>query len=78
LHLKDVRPNTGDAGGRAYIFVELGQGKVDLPGVFKALQQVKFKGWGIVELDSVPEKEKTPRQCGEITRAYLNSIGIKV
>ena len=79
LHLKDVRPKEGsEPGSRAYTFVELGQGKVNLPGVFKALADVKFKGWGIVELDSVPDKAKTPVQCAEITRKYLNSLGFKV
>ncbi|MGV3589837.1 MAG: sugar phosphate isomerase/epimerase family protein [Adhaeribacter sp.] len=79
LHLKDVRPKEGaEANSRAYTFVELGQGKVNLPGVFKALGDVKFKGWGIVELDSVPDKAKTPVQCAEITRKYLSSLGFKV
>lgn len=75
LHLKDVRDNpSGNAG--AYTFVELGQGRVDLPGVFNALQQINFKGWGIVELDAVPSKEKTPVECANITKAYLKSIGV--
>jgi len=78
LHLKDVRPKTGDTNPRAYTFVELGQGKVDLPNIFLALADIKFQGWGIVELDSVPDKSKTPLECGEITRTYLNSIGLKV
>ncbi|GEO05134.1 myo-inosose-2 dehydratase [Adhaeribacter aerolatus] len=78
LHLKDVRPKTGDSNPKAYTFVELGQGNVNLPGVFKALADVKFKGWGIVELDSVPDKAKTPAQCAEITRSYLNTLGFKV
>lgn len=77
LHLKDVRPK-GGSDAKAYTFVELGQGKVDLPGVFKALDEIKFKGWGIVELDAVPEKEKSPRQCAEITRAYLKNAGVQV
>jgi inosose dehydratase len=77
LHLKDVRPKSG-SDSKAYTFVELGQGKVDLPGVFKALDEIKFKGWGIVELDAVPEKEKSPRQCAEITRAYLKNAGLQV
>jgi len=77
LHLKDVRPNAaGDA--KAYTFVELGQGKVDLPAFFKTLDDAKFKGWGIVELDGVPDKEKTPVQCANITKAYLQSLNIKV
>ncbi len=58
--------------------MELGQGKVDLHGVFNALESINFKGWGIVELDSVPEKEKSPRQCAEITMAYLQKSGIKI
>ncbi|MHB1179012.1 MAG: sugar phosphate isomerase/epimerase family protein [Daejeonella sp.] len=77
LHLKDVRPK-GGSDPKAYTFVELGQGKVDLPGVFKALEDINFKGWGIVELDSVPEKEKSPRQCAEITMAYLKKAAIKI
>ncbi|MGV3505311.1 MAG: sugar phosphate isomerase/epimerase family protein [Adhaeribacter sp.] len=78
LHLKDVRPKTGSNDARAYTFVELGQGQVDLPGVFKALEQIKFKGWGIIELDSVPDKSRTPRQCAEISKAYLQKQGMKV
>jgi inosose dehydratase len=77
LHLKDVRPAaTGDS--KAYTFVELGQGKVDLPAFFKALDKLKFKGWGVVELDAVPDKDKTPVQCGNITKTYLESLKIKV
>lgn len=77
LHLKDVKPSTS-GGRRSYKFVELGQGIVNLPDFFKTLQQINFKGWGIVELDAVPDKIKTPLQCGEISRAYLKSLGIKI
>ncbi len=77
LHLKDVRPNPA-AGPRGYTFVELGQGKVDLPGVFKALNTIGFKGWGIVELDAVPDKAKSPVQCANITKAYLKTQGVKI
>jgi inosose dehydratase len=77
LHLKDVRPST-TGGARAYTFVELGQGKIDLPAVFKTLADINFKGWGIVELDAVPDKEKTPVQCGTITKTYLESQGLKI
>ncbi len=77
LHFKDVRPAGGN-NDKAYTFVELGQGKVDLPGVFNALQEIKFKGWAIVELDAVPEKEKSPLQCAEITKTYLKNAGIQL
>lgn len=77
LHLKDVRPNSnGDA--KAYTFVELGQGKLNLPAFFEALDYIGFKGWGIVELDTVPDKEKTPVQCAGITKAFLQSLKITV
>lgn len=76
LHLKDVRKSAGSSAG--YTFVELGQGDVDLKGVFKALQQIQFKGWGIVELDSVPDKARTPLQCAEISLKYLQSANINV
>jgi inosose dehydratase len=77
LHLKDVRPNPA-AGANGYTFVELGQGKVALKDCFKALDQISFKGWGIIELDAVPDKAKTPVECGNISKAFLGSLGIKV
>lgn len=77
LHLKDVRRSDG-TGPRAYTFVELGQGTVDFEGIFKALRQINFNGWGIVELDSVPDKQKTPFECAEISLKYLRSVNIRV
>jgi inosose dehydratase len=76
LHLKDVRPGaegrSAVAGG--YTFVELGRGRVDLKGVFAALHDISFKGWGIVELDRVPDPERTPRESADINRRYLSDI----
>jgi inosose dehydratase len=75
VHLKDVRPNpnpTGSGGtGTAYQFVELGRGRVDLPGVFATLNDVKFGGWAIVELDRVPNPGRTPKEAAEVNRRYL-------
>jgi len=42
------------------------------------LNDIKFKGWGIIELDAVPGKEKTPLQCAQVSKTYLESIGIKI
>ena len=78
LHLKDVRPNPTTTDQNAYTFVELGQGKVDLTAFFNALDKIHFKGWGIVELDAVPDKEKTPVQCGETSKAFLQSLQVKI
>ncbi len=72
LHLKDTKsPLPGNDNPKAYQFVELGQGNVDFPVLFAALDKIRFKGWGVVELDGVPDKTRTPLQCGEISRAFL-------
>jgi inosose dehydratase len=80
LHIKDVEKLTGpDAAAKPYRFVELGRGSVDLPGVFVALHKVKFRGWAIVELDAVPDKSRSPKECGEISKKYLaEKLGITV
>lgn len=81
LHLKDVRdadPNAPGAKG-PYQWVELGRGKVDLPGVVQALHQVNFKGWAVVELDAVPDKPGTPKQSAETNKRYVeDKLGLKV
>jgi inosose dehydratase len=51
--------------------VELGRGAVDLPGVFAALGDVNFGGWAIVELDRVPDANRTPKESAEISKRYL-------
>ncbi len=80
LHIKDVKCPLEDKPNdpKAYKFVELGQGKVDLKAVFDNLQKINFKKWAIVELDGVPEKTRTPLQSAEISQAFLrDSIGFK-
>ncbi len=73
LHLKDTMSPLADKpeNPKAYKFVELGRGNVDVAAVFKALDKIKFKGWGVVELDGVPEKDKTAAQCAAINKEYI-------
>ena len=74
LHIKDLEsPVPGAAGdaSRSYRFVELGRGKVNLQGVFKALDEIRFKGWAVVELDRVPDPARTPKESASIARAYI-------
>lgn len=73
LHLKDtMSPLPADSDSkRDYKFVELGRGNVNVPAVIKALDDIGFSGWGIVELDGVPEKDKTPMQCAQINKDYI-------
>jgi inosose dehydratase len=81
LHLKDVVDIPADTPKARYPFqfVELGRGRVDLPAVFGALDEVGFKGWAVVELDRVPDSSRTPKQCAQISRDYLEEkIGLKV
>jgi inosose dehydratase len=74
LHLKDVEPRPpmpGQDPRAAYRFVELGRGRVDLPGVVAALNVVGFKGWIVIELDAVPDRARTPKESAEINRRYV-------
>ena len=73
LHLKDTMSPLPDKPGdpKAYKFVELGRGNVNVPAVFKALDDINFNGWGIIELDGVPEKDKTAAQCARINKEYI-------
>lgn len=68
LHLKDVEPQ-----GESYRFVELGRGRVDMPGVFAALREIRYGGWAVIELDAVPDKSRTPKESAEINKAYVDS-----
>jgi inosose dehydratase len=80
LHIKDVErlPENADT-KRPYRFVELGRGKVDLSAVFDALHKVNFRGWAIVELDDVPDKTRTPKESGAISKKYLEqNLGVTV
>ena len=79
LHLKDYRPVTTPGARYPFEFCELGRGKVDLPGVMKALGQVGYKGWAVVELDRVPEQGVSPKQAAQINHDYLTrTLGVKV
>jgi inosose dehydratase len=80
LHIKDVQSPLPEKpeDPKAYKFVELGQGNVDLKAVFDNLQKINFTKWAIVELDGVPVQNRTPKQSGEISKAFLrDKIGFK-
>jgi inosose dehydratase len=78
VHLKDVRPAPAGSGGSSgsgaaspYQFVELGRGRVDLPGVFAVLREINYRKWAIVELDRVPDPGRTPKEAAETNKRYL-------
>ncbi len=73
LHIKDVQmgvPGSATMKDR-YRFVELGRGQVDLPAVSAALKKFAFRGWAIVELDSVPPGGGSPKESAAISKKYL-------
>jgi inosose dehydratase len=80
LHLKDVvdMPMTSKM-KYPFQWVELGRGKVHLPAVFAALQKVRYSGWAVVELDKVPDRSHTAKECAIISRDYLtHTIGAQI
>jgi inosose dehydratase len=73
MHLKDVAKTDN-----SNKFVELGQGEVNFPDVFKALNETGFKGWLVIELDRVPDANKTPKESALISKSYIeNRLKIK-
>jgi len=85
MHIKDVKDKApvaakGDAGasGKGYEFVELGQGKVDFKGLFAALKTAGYKGWVVVELDSVPAG-RAPKDAAVANKNFLEkNVGLVV
>jgi len=74
LHLKDVETRTpagGETPPRPYRFVELGRGRVDLPGVVRALGEIAFRGWVVIELDAVPDRARSAKEAAEQNRRYV-------
>lgn len=80
LHIKDLESiSTADSRGRSYRFVELGRGKVDLPAVFAALKDVKFRGWAVIELDSVTDPSRSAKESALISKRYVEEkLGMKI
>jgi inosose dehydratase len=76
LHLKDAKPLAAPDGKHDFQFAELGQGNVDLAAILKALNEVKFRGWAIVELDGPTEGTHTPKQSAEVSKQYLQKAGL--
>ena len=57
------------------VFCELGTGCVDFPGVLRALREIDYQGWIVVEQDILPGMGD-PRESARRNREYLRSIGV--
>jgi inosose dehydratase len=53
-----------------YDFVELGQGKVNIPGVLQIMKDYRYQGWIIIELDRVPAG-RTPKESAALSKRYV-------
>ena len=76
LHLKDVKNAATKSG---YEFAELGQGRIDFQAVFAALHEVRFRGWGVVELDGERAGSSlTPKESAAMSLHYLREkLGVR-
>lgn len=85
LHLKDFDPkvqrrNVDDnlnyfQALEAGIYCELGKGEVDFPAVLRAMEQLGYDGWAVVEQDILSDDRDYPTQASRRNRDYLRSLG---
>lgn len=72
VHLKDLpasRVNNKNAPGEK--FCELGAGALDLPGVIRALEAIRYEGWIMVERDSrEPDYIQSARNMRAVLRRF--------
>ena len=81
MHIKDVEtvPKEQSSRGRDFRFVELGRGRVDVPATFKALEDINFRGWCVIELDAVPDPSRSAKDAALISKNYLHDrLGISL
>ena len=81
MHIKDVEtiPKEQSSRGRDFRFVELGRGRVDVPATFKALEDINFRGWCVIELDAVPDPSRSAKDAALISKNYLHDrLGINL
>jgi inosose dehydratase len=86
LHLKDIRNDLGELLGkdreairkREFHFCEIGTGLVDFSAIVRALQDVKFRGWVIVELDGNEPSPGGPDESARKNLEAVRRLGFKV
>lgn len=89
IHFKDVWPDrlgrvrqeqlNADAAWQLGVFSELGQGCVDFPTVMKALSNINYSGWIVVEQDvlavgSDHSPERTPLESAQLSYRFIQEL----
>ncbi len=84
LHIKDIDAAVRDRGREAGwdygtfsdngVFVELGEGMVDIPAILGLLRDVDWSGWLIVETDVT--QKPTALESITVSRRYLRSLDL--
>jgi inosose dehydratase len=63
VHLKDYQPNP-------FAFLPLGKGSLDFVDIFKALKEINFQGWAVVELDGY---NGDPKEAAAISMKFIQN-----
>ncbi len=85
-HFKDARKDAADlarknrAHGREaeHRFCEIGTGVVDFHAILRALRDVNFRGWVIIELDGEDVAPGGPSRSARINKEATERLGLKV
>ena len=72
VHLSDAQTTPAPDGTTPIRFVELGQGRVNLPAVLDTLREIGYDGWAVVELEAA-EPGRKPGDSAAISRRYLDA-----
>lgn len=85
VHFKDCEPAIAEQARREKwdyqtalrhgLFCELGKGSVDFPALRRALTEVGYDGWIVVEQDVLPSLG-SPLESAQRNRAYLSTLGL--
>jgi inosose dehydratase len=86
FHFKDFHPEVAKRAAeegwdyfgavRHGIFCELGKGEIDFPALINELNQIGYRGWGVVEQDVLPGMG-SPKESADATKSIYASWPVK-
>jgi inosose dehydratase len=86
LHFKDARKDAAKVARKnaaqlkevRYWFCDIGTGAVNFPSVMRAIHEVGFKGWIIIELDRYQPIPGGPDKAARVNKKAVERLGLKV